>query len=436
MKRQLNSGSIAIHAVRLQRPFSMTTLLTNAEPPKRAIPKGGKMVRSSGYQNGYLFQRGTRRKVWVVRWREDVVGEDGTLLRVRRSEILGPVTQIPTRRAAQRLLLERLQAINSGKGSKLQFCTFREFVQNRWIPVIYPTLKYSTKKQYDYIFKVHLEPAFGDMQLTLITRDLAQSFLNGKLRSGLAWKTVKHFRTALGTILGAAEMHDLISENPVKKTRLPRRPIQSERTAISLEQIQKVLSKLPQPSRSIGSLIVVSGLRIGEVLALRWKDIDFDSRVLRVNQTVYEGHFDEPKTRRSRRTVPLSPATIQILQQHLPSQVDADALLFGTRKGAALSRRNLLNRQLLPTCKQLGLEGINWHWLRHANASLLDACGAPVGTIQDLLGHASPGITRGTYIHGIPEESRKAVDRVSETVFGPKWTQVPEVQGLGESVIN
>jgi len=412
----------------------MNRLPGNAEPPKRAIPEGGKMVRSSGYQNVYLFQRGTRRKVWVWRWREDVVGPSGKL-RVRRSEIIGLVSEIPTRREAQRLLLERLPTVNSGLSRQSQLCTLREFVQKHWAPDVYPALKYATRKQYDYLFKVHFEPAFGDMQLTSISRDQVQSFLQGKLRSGLAWKTVNHLRTGLGTILGEAEMRDLISSNPVKKTRLPRRPVAKERQSISLEDVQALLQSLPEPSRSIAALICATGLRIGETLALRWKAIDLATGTLEVQQSVYEGHFDEPKTRRSRRRIPLAAAAISILRALQPNSASPGALVFGTRLGRPLSRRNLLNRQLKPTAKLLGLAGIGWHWLRHVNASALDATGAPVGTIQDLLGHASPGMTREVYIHGMTEESRKAVEKVSERLFGPKWTQVSENPENGSPLI-
>ena len=103
------------------------------------------------------------------------------------------------------------------------------------------------------------------------------------------------------------------------------------------------------------------------------------------------------------------------------------------------SRRNLLNRQLKPTCDNFGLKGVTWHWLRHANAPLLDAVGTPLGTVQELLGHSSSEITRGTYLHSVPAEARKAVQRVEdllvETNIGPKWTQVAKEPKLAATVI-
>jgi integrase len=86
--------------------------------------------------------------------------------------------------------------------------------------------------------------------------------------------------------------------------------------------------------------------------------------------------------------------------------------VFSARNGSPLCRRNLLNRQLKPVCKALGISGTNWHWLRHANATLLDAVGTPLGTVQALLGHSSSEITRETYIHSVPADARRAVNEV------------------------
>ena len=168
----------------------------------------------------------------------------------------------------------------------------------------------------------------------------------------------------------------------------------------------------------------MTGLRIGELLALRWQDVDLQDGFLSVHQTVYEGHFDEPKSKRSKRRIPLGPKCVEILAALHSTSAAPAALVFSARNGSPLSRRNLLNRQLKPVCKALGLIGANWHWLRHAHATLLDSVGTPVGTTQALLGHSSSGITRETYIHSVPADARRAVEDV-EKLFGPKWTQVP-----------
>ncbi len=373
--------------------------------------------------------------MWEARWWEDAVGPDGSVKRLRRSETLGSVAEIPTRREAEQLLAERLRPINSGEFRPHPSLTFQEYAETIWLPEVLPTVKYSTKKHYKYALRVHLCPAFGKVQLRLITRAMVQSFLAAKLASGLAWRTVKHLRTTLGTVMGGAEIAELIPTNPVRKTRFPRRGPVKERAVIAPEKIRELLEALPEPSRSLAWLLVLTGLRIGELLALRWRNVDLECGVLRVTQSVYDGHFDEPKSPRSRRSVPLGPKCIEILSARKPAAVDPDALVFPTRTGSAFERHNLVNKQLKPTCEKLGLVGVSWHWLRHANATLLDAVGTPLGTVQALLGHSSAEITREVYLHSIPADARAAVEKVENLLIGPQWTPIAKIPKTGSTLI-
>lgn len=393
------------------------------------------MTRKRCYQQGSLFKRGSRKKVWVARWWEDVIGPDNRIERIRRSEVIGDVADIPTVRQARQMLSDLLRKVNSGEFRPQAVWTFGRFVEDRWKPDVYPTLKFSSKKYYDNMVNTHLMPVFRETQLRLITRDRVQSFLTAKAQGDSSWKTVKHIRTVFGSILEAAVRDDLLTSNPVRRTRLPRRAPTEETAPISLESLRALLNVLPEPSRSIAWLLAMTGLRIGELLALRWQDIDFEKGFLSVRQTVYEGHFDVPKSKRSRRTLPLGSVSAQIFASLHKQGVEPSALVFSTRNGSPLSRRNLLNRQLKPACKTVGLKDANWHWLRHAHATFLDSVGAPLGTVQVLLGHASSEVTREVYIGSVPEDARAAVQNV-EKLIGPKWTQVPDWPEMQSKVVN
>lgn len=372
--------------------------------------------------------------MWIARYREPVIGANGETEFVRRSEIIGTVAELPTRRDAEMVLSDRLRRINSADYHPRSCSSFRSFVEE-WEEQAHPTVKYSTQAHYKYVVNSHLLPVFGDVQLRLISRESIQTFLVGKLKEGLSWRTVKHCRTVLGTILGTAEVWGYIEDNPVRKTRLPRRALQPEKTILTPEQLNSLLEKLPEPSRSLVWLLVLTGLRIGELLALRWQDVDLKARFLRVSRTLYEGHFDEPKTRSSNRTVPLTARGVEILTSVRPEAPKPDALVFCSKKGTALCRRNLRNRQLDPICEELKIPKIGWHSLRHLHATLLDAVGTPLGTVQSLLGHSSPEITRGTYIHSLPAGAKEAVQKVEDLLTGPKWTQVPEFGKLASTLI-
>jgi integrase len=400
------------------------------------------MTRRRCFQEGSLIKRGTRKKVWVGRWWENVIGPDNAPGRIRRSEVLGTVAEIPTIREARQKLADQLRRINSGDYRPQTVWTFGSFVKNRWKPEFFPTLKHSSKLFYSTLIDAHLNPVFEHTQLRLITKDSAQNFLRLKSQSGLSWKTVKHIRTLFGTIIEAAVRDEFMADNPVRRTRLPRRGPIEEKSPIEMETVKKLIEKLPEPSRSIAALLARTGLRIGELLALRWQDIDLQHGLLTVNQTVYEGHFDEPKSKRSKRRIPLGQNCVEILAALKRTEATPSTLVFSARNGSPLSRRNLLNRQLKPAADKLKLQGVNWHWFRHAHATLLDSTGAPIGTTQALLGHSSPEITRGTYIHSVPADARRAVEDVERllatrgSVIGPKWTQVPTQPGTGGFSIN
>jgi integrase len=221
-------------------------------------------------------------------------------------------------------------------------------------------------------------------------------------------------------LINRAEEWGYITENVAQKTKLPRRQYRPERVVLTPVQVRDIAAALYEPARSVTLLLVLTGLRVGELLALRWGSIDLKARLLRVVETVYDGHFDQAKTKRSARTIPIGTDTAEILAGICPVVVDAKALVFATREGLPLDRWNLLRKHLKPTAKKLGLPGVTWHLLRHSYATMLDSVGTPIGKMQSLLGHSTPDITRESYLHAIPEEPRRAVQSVERLLLGPK----------------
>ena len=136
---------------------------------------------------------------------------------------------------------------------------------------------------------------FGDVQLRLISRESIQTFLADKLKEGLSRRTVKHLRTTLGTILGTAEFWGYIEDNPVRKTRLPRRGLQWEKPVLAPEQLSFLLEAPPEPSKSLVWLLVLTGLRIGE-LRLYAGEISICKTACYGDSNALRSHFNEPKT--------------------------------------------------------------------------------------------------------------------------------------------
>jgi len=382
--------------------------------------KGGKLARKKRFQYGSLFQRGKRNKVWVARWWEPRIDSEGREFRVRCSETLGTVAELTSRRRAEQLLIQRMQRVNSDHCSMQSTRRFADFVRVDWEPVMLPTMKYATQKSYRYFVRVHLIPSLGDLSLRDVSRERIQAMLNAKLAKGLAWDTVHHLQCALSKILGTATEWGYIEANPVRLTRLPRRLRSRQKASRTPEQLRSLLARLPEPARSLVFLLTLTGLRVGELLALRWRNVDLGACWLRVEETVYEGHFDEPKSRHSIRLIPLGPITVAVLSaRQARAPRDPGALVFPSEKGTVLDRRTLLSRQLKPAAKTAGLGNVNWHLLRHSNATLHDSIGTTLGTVQALLGHSSSEITRQVYLHSLSEDRRSAVNRLEALIIGP-----------------
>src|SRR5271165_4757385 len=144
IRRKCERGSKPWRSCRLIPAAPTHTLIADAEPAKRTM-KGARMVRKKHFQHGSLFKRGKKNKVWVARFWESVIGEDGEADRVRRSEILGTVAELPTRRDAELVLTNRLRQINSANYHPRSCCFLQEFVEE-WKPQVLPTLKYATQK--------------------------------------------------------------------------------------------------------------------------------------------------------------------------------------------------------------------------------------------------------------------------------------------------
>src|SRR6266478_3339163 len=144
--------------------------------------------------------------------------------------------------------------------------------------------------------------------------------------------------------MAAAESDDLIPTNPVRKTRFPRGGLVKEKAVIAPEKIRELLAALPEPSPSLVQLLVFTGIRIGELLALRWRDVDLESGALRVTQSVHEGHFDEPKCQRSKRSLPLGAKSVEIFSARKPAGLGQIptlwclARVWGHRSSATISR--------------------------------------------------------------------------------------------------
>ena len=253
-------------------------------------------------QDGCVFQRGTRRKVWVGRWREAKIGPGAGTQSVLRSKVLGPVSEIPTKREARKLLQRQLEQDSEHASRNEAQMRFSDYVENYWQPAILPSYRLSTQGQCRFALKNHLFPAFGQRRLCDLTRFEIQTYF-GKLSKKLAPDTIHGIHRFLRKMLSDAVEWKYLSENPARGIRMPpsRR---REPPFIEPSQFRDLLAALAEPARTMVLLAMMTSLRIEEILGLRWGRVDLESGLLRVVETFYRGHFSSVKSRRSERRVP------------------------------------------------------------------------------------------------------------------------------------
>ena len=166
-------------------------------------------------------------------------------------------------------------------------------------------------------------------------------------------------------------------------------------------------------------LAILSGLRRGELFALRWQDIDQESRVLTVREAVYDGVFDSPKTAAGLRQIPLSDAAVRFIGewQERRDTADASTLVFSTRTGQPISPNTVLRRAIFPACEALNLPHATWLTFRRTYSSWSHDKGVPGKVTAQLMGHVNVDTTLNVYTQVLDGSVRDAVQKIGGELF-------------------
>ena len=286
-----------------------------------------------------------------------------------------------------------------------------------------------TFASYESIVRIHLGPALGHIELAGLRPGDVQTYLNAKAASGLAPRTVAYHRNILRQALGHAERTELVERNVAKLARPPRIP-RREVHPLTPDGARVFLAAIVgEPHEALYLIALGVGLRQGEILGLRWADVDLAARTMQVRAALQrvDGQFAfvEPKSATSRRTVSLPAIVGTALVAHRarqaaepercrPSGAFAD-LVFTTSVGRPLDGINV-TRRFQRILRAAGLPRQRFHDLRHACASLLLAQGVPARVVMETLGHSQISLTLNTYSHVIPALGREAASRMDEVL--------------------
>ena len=324
-----------------------------------------------------------------------------------------------SRSAAEKLLIRRINDANLGLNLEQPKIRLRDFVQ-KWIEdYARINVKQSTYIGYLTIIDIHLLPSLGDRWLHSITAGDIQHLISERItKAGLKPKTVVNVLLLLKEILRSAVAWGYLRASPAEHVRLPRVE-RKEMDFLTAEEVRLLLSAVDPDDYCLILTAVFTGMRRGELLALQWSDIDWNSSEILVRRAYVKGAVVSPKSSHSRRRIVMSPYLRSALEQHrlLNRRRDSE-LVFCNREGGYIDPENFIKRVFQPALERAGLRRIRFHDLRHTYASLLIAQGENIKFIQQQLGHGSAKTTLDRYGHLMPNRENDAARRLDETVFG------------------
>jgi integrase len=358
------------------------------------------------YGSGSLRARG---KGWVIRWWETEIGADGNPQRAFRYEALEEMS----RRAASDILAQRMAA-GSGNSSPSRSRVKFEVVAAEWERTVVPMYKASTQKNHRHITAKHLVPRFGELQLMEVTSQAIQGFIAHLVLEEYAPKTIDHIHDVLSAILRTAVKWGHLKENPAKGVSLPTLSTVRPKWALTTAQAKTLLEALPPLARTMVGLALLTGVRRGELFALRWRAVDLAANQLAVREAVYEGTFGTPKTAAGLRALPLSEGAAALLTawQKTAKRQTPDDLVFSTWSGKPISPNNVLRRWVFPACQTLGLPNATWLTFRRTYSSWAHEKGVPGKVVAELMGHAKVDTTLNVYTQVIDGAKRSAAQHV------------------------
>lgn len=286
--------------------------------------------------------------------------------------------------------------------------------------------KASTKSLYATLARKHIVGSkMAALTLDRVKASHVEAWTVELARKGLSPSTVRSTYTVLRAVLDTAVRDGDLARNPAALVRRPK-VTTAEAAYLTPGQVRTLLAAANGRYVPVFELLLNTGLRRGEALALRWSDVDLEKHVLRVRGTLarVDGHLvvTEPKTARSRRSIHLSAACESILKTAKKSQTEErlragsqwvqTGFVFTTEDGQPRDPRNAL-RALKVAADRAGLPGVGLHTLRHSAASTMLSAGVPLKVVSEILGHSSIAITGDVYGHVAPDVAAAAIDGLS-----------------------
>jgi integrase len=359
------------------------------------------------------------------------IGRDPATGKLKRAFFYGK-----TRQEAANQLARALSDLGRGAFVAPHRLTVGEWLETWLKEYKKPSVRPVTYDSYEMMVRCHIKPALGHLSLKDLRLDQVQRFYNGKQDARLSARTVRYLHTVLHGALKQAMKNQLVVRNVSEATTLPGGKTRKMHP-LTFEQVNQLLTSAKDDRLfSAVFLELGTGLRRGEILALRWNDLDLDAGVLRVRQTLVrvKNHdatsgqrktrliIQAPKTDHSRRTIPIPADIIDALRKHKAQQAQ-EKLLFGEAyedqgltfcqpNGRPIDPRNF-TRFFERLLRQASLPHIRFHDGRHSFATLMLELGESPKTVQTMLGHSKIATTLDIYSHVSLDVEKRAAARLN-----------------------
>ena len=375
------------------------------------------------YGSGSLKKKGT---AWAVRWREMEIAPDGSRKKVLRYKTLGPVSK----KEASRILSNHLALAGTNRIQRPR--VLFEMLAAQWEDTVLPMYKYSTQKNHLHILHKHLLPRFGAIAVSDVTSQEIQAYVAELCRRNYAPKTVDHIHDVLSAVLRTAVKWGHLEANPARDVDLPELKTVRPKWVLTPAQAAELLDKLPALPKTMVGTALLTGLRRGELFALRWKSFDEGSHCIVISEAVYEGEFNTPKTAAGNRKIPICGFAYGLLSEWrlAAKQRGEDDLIFRTRSGKPISPNNVLRRWVFPACDALELPHATWLTFRRTYSSWAHDKNVPEKVVAELMGHTNVSTTLNVYTHVMQDSARLAADKIGEELFN----FVQSGEGTGELI--
>lgn len=286
-----------------------------------------------------------------------------------------------------------------------------------WLGIMSTRIKESTAANYRMKAEKHIIPYFGDTNICKMDSRTVYSFIEKKIKSGLSTRYIADILVLLKSIFKYAQREYNV-KNVIDGIVIPRKARSEVRLFTEQEQIilKNYISTHPDPTNLGIAVSLYTGLRIGELCALQWSDIDFEKRTLTVRKTIQRIQgtngdrktklvITEPKSDKSKREIPIPDCLLIMLNKH---RSDKNLYVLSGKKKPIEPRT--MQYRFAKVLNNVGLPSVHFHSLRHAFATNAVALGFDVKTLSELLGHSSIELTLNRYVHSSMDRKRACMD--------------------------